>query len=36
MAETLAESWNESGQSPDYSVDGALEVHNWHIELSKH
>jgi len=36
MAETLAESWTESGQSPDYSVDGALEVHNWHIELSKH
>ncbi len=36
MAETLAESWAESGQSPDYSVDGALEVHNWHIELSKH
>ena len=36
MAETLAESWAESGQSPDYSVDGTLEVHNWHIELSKH
>ena len=36
MAETLAEFWAESGQSPDYSVDGALEVHNWHIELSKH
>ena len=36
MDETLAESWAESGQSPDYSVDGALEVHNWHIELSKH
>jgi isoleucyl-tRNA synthetase len=36
MAETLAEFWTESGQSPDYSVDGALEVHNWHIELSKH
>ena len=36
MAETLAESWAESGQNPDYSVDGALEAHNWHIELSKH
>jgi len=36
MAETLAELWAEPGQSPDYSVDGALEVHNWHIELSKH
>ena len=36
MAETLAESWVESGQNPDYSVDGALEAHNWHIELSKH
>lgn len=36
MDETLAESWAESGQSPDYSVNGALETHNWHIELSKH
>jgi len=36
MAETLAESWTESEQNPDYSVDGALETHNWQIELSKH
>ena len=36
MAETLAESWTDSGHNPDYSVDGSLEVHNWHIELSKH
>ena len=36
MAETLAETWTESGQKSGYSADGALEVHNWHIELSKH
>ena len=36
MDETLAESWDESGQIPDYSVDGVLETHNWDIELSKH
>ena len=36
MAETLAQTWTESGQKPDYSVDGTLETHNWHIELSKY
>ena len=36
MAETLAESWTESGQNPDYSIDGTLEAHSWRIELSKY
>ena len=35
MAETLAESWAEPSQNPDYSINGALEAHNWRIELSK-